>query len=39
MLQGMTEKLIEIGRSYGKSKAMRISNLPSLVTIMIDKNN
>jgi hypothetical protein len=37
MLHGMTEKLIEIGRSYGKTKVMRITRLPTLITIMIDQ--
>ena len=43
VLQGMIDKLIEIGRSYGKemnvgkTKLMRISKQPSPVTIMIDQ--
>ena len=43
VLQGMTDKLIEIGRCYGmkmnveKTKVMRISRQPSPVTIMIDQ--
>lgn len=43
VLQGMIDKLIEIGRSYGmeinveKTKVMRISKQPSPVTIMIDQ--
>jgi hypothetical protein len=43
VLQGMIDKLIEIGRCYGmemnmeKTKVMRISRQPSLVTIMINK--
>jgi hypothetical protein len=43
MLQGMIDKLIEIGRCYGmemnvkKSKVMRISRQPSPITIMIDQ--
>jgi len=42
VLQGMIDKLIEIGRCYGmemnveKTKVMRISRQPSPVTIMID---
>ena len=42
VLQGMIDKLNEIGRCYGmemnveKTKVMRISRQPSLVTIMID---
>ena len=45
VLQGMTDKLIEIGRCYGmemnveKTKVMRISRQPSPVTIMIDQKN
>ena len=45
MLQGMIDKLIEIGRYYGvemnveKTKVMRISRQPSPVTIMIVQNN
>jgi len=43
VLQGMIDKLIEIGRccgtemNMGKTKVMRISRQPSLVTIMIDQ--
>ena len=43
VLQGMIDKLIEIGSCYGmemnveKTKVMRISRLPSPVTIMIDQ--
>ena len=43
VLQGMIDKLIEIGRCYGmeinveKTKVMRISRRPSPVTIMIDQ--
>ena len=43
VLQGMIDKLNEIGRCYGmemnveKTKVMRISRQPSLVTIMIDQ--
>jgi len=43
VLQGMIDKLIEIGRCYGmemnveKTKVMRISSQPSPVTIMIDQ--
>jgi len=43
VLQGMLDKLIEIGRCYGmemnveKTKVMRISRQPSPVTIMIDQ--
>ena len=43
VLQGMIDKLIEIGRCYGmemnaeKTKEMRISRQPSQVTIMIDQ--
>jgi hypothetical protein len=42
MLQGMTERLTEIGRYYGmeankvKTKAMRISRQPSPIQIMLD---
>ena len=42
-LQGMFDKLTEIGRCYGmemnveKTKVMRISRQPSPVTIMIDQ--
>jgi len=45
VLQGMIDRLIEIGSCYGmemnveKTKAMRISRQPSPVTIMIDQNN
>jgi len=45
VLQGMIDKLIEIGSCYGmemnveKTKVMRISRQPSPVTIMIDQNN
>jgi len=45
VLQGMIDKLIEIGSCYGmemnveKTKVMRISRQPSQVTIMIDQNN
>ena len=46
VLQGMIDKLIEIGSCYGmemneekKTKLMRISRQPSPVTIMIDQNN
>ena len=41
VLQGMIDKLIDIGRCYGmemnveKTKVMRISSQPSPVTIMI----
>jgi len=44
VLQGMIDKLIEIGRCYGmemnviKTKVMRISRQPSPLTIMIDQN-
>ena len=44
VLKGMIDKLIEIGRCYGmemnveKTKVIRISRQPSLVTIMIDQN-
>jgi len=43
VLQGMIDKLIEIGRCYGmemnveKTKVIRISGQPSAVTIMIDQ--
>jgi len=43
VLQGMINKLIEIGSCYGmemnveKTKVMRISRQPSPVTIMIDQ--
>jgi len=43
MLQGMNDKLIEIGSCYGmemnveKTKVMRISRQSSAVTIMIDQ--
>jgi len=43
VLQGMTDKLIEIGRCYGmemnveKTKVMRISRQPCPVTIMTDQ--
>jgi hypothetical protein len=43
VLQGMIDKLIEIGRCYGmemdgkKTKVMRISRQPSPVTIMINQ--
>jgi len=43
VLQGMIDKLIEIGSCYGmemnveKTKVMRISRQPSPVTIMIDQ--
>jgi hypothetical protein len=43
VLQGMIDKLIEIGRCYGmemnveETKVMRISRQPSAVTIMIDQ--
>ena len=43
VLQGMNDKLTEIGRCYGmeksveKTKVMRISRQPSPVTIMIDQ--
>jgi len=42
VLQGMIDKLIEIGRYYGmemdvKKKVMRISRQPSPVTIMINQ--
>ena len=43
VLQGMIDKLIEIGRCYcmemnvEKTKVMRISRQPSPVTIMIDQ--
>ena len=43
VLQGMIDKLIEIGRCYGmemnvgKTKVMRISRQPSPVTIMIEQ--
>ena len=42
-LRGMTDKLIETGRSYGmemnveKTKVVRISRKPSQVTIMIEQ--
>jgi hypothetical protein len=45
VLQGMIDKLIEIGRcnvtemNMEKTKVMRISRQPSPVTIMIDQNN
>jgi hypothetical protein len=41
VLQGMTDKLFEIGRCYGmemnvkKTKVVRISRQPSPITIMI----
>ena len=44
MLQGMIDKLIEIGRWYGmemnveKTKVVRISRQSSPGTIMIDRN-
>ena len=44
VLQGMTDKLIELGRCHGmemnveKTKVMRISRQLSSVTIMIDQN-
>ena len=43
LLQGMIDKLIEIGRYYGmemyvgKTKGMRISRQPSLLKIMTDE--
>ena len=43
VLQGMIDKLTEIGRCYGmemnveKTKVMRISRQPSPVTIMMDQ--
>ena len=43
VLQGMIDKLIQIGKCYGmemnveKTKVMRISRQPSPVTIMIDQ--
>ena len=43
VLQGIIDKLIEIGRCYGmemsveKTKVMRISRQPPPVTIMIDQ--
>ena len=43
VLQGMIDKLIEIGSCYGmemnveKTKVVRISRQPSPVTIMIDQ--
>ena len=43
VLQGMIDKLIEIGRCYGmamnveKTKVMRISRQPSPVTILVDQ--
>ena len=43
VLQGMIDKVIEIGRCYGmkinveKTKVVRISRQPSLVTIMVDQ--
>jgi len=45
VLQGMIDKLIEIGRCNGmemnveKTKVRRISRQPSPVTIMIERNN
>jgi hypothetical protein len=45
VLQGMIDKLIEIGRCYGmemnveKTNVMRISRQPSPVTIMIEQIN
>ena len=45
VVQGMIDKLIEIGSCYGmemnveKTKVMRISRQPSPVTITIDQNN
>ena len=45
MVQGMIDKLIEIGRYYDmemnveKTKVMRIPRQPSPVTITIDQNN
>jgi hypothetical protein len=45
VLQGMIDKLIEIGRCYSmeinveKTKVIRISRQPSPVTIMIYQNN
>jgi hypothetical protein len=43
LLQGMSDRLIEIGRCYGmeinveKTKVMRISRQPTPVTIKIDE--
>ena len=43
VLEGMIDKLIEVGRCYGmemnveKTKVMRISRQPSPVTIMINQ--
>jgi hypothetical protein len=43
VLQGMTDRLTEIGRCYGmemnveKTKVMRISRQPSPIKIMIDQ--
>jgi hypothetical protein len=43
VLQGMVDRVIEIGRRYGmemnveKTKVMRISRLPSPIKIMIDQ--
>ena len=45
VLQGIIDKLIEIGSCYGmemdleETKVMKISRQPSPVTIMIDQNN
>jgi hypothetical protein len=45
VLQGMVDRLIEIGRCYGmemnveKTKVMGISRQPSPMKIMIDQNN
>ena len=45
VIQGMIDKLTEIGRCYGmemnvgKTKVMRISRQPTPVTIKIDQNN
>jgi hypothetical protein len=45
VLQGMVDRLIQIGRRYGmkmnveKSKVMRISRQPYQIKIMIDQNN
>ena len=45
VLQGIIDKLIEIGSCYGmemdleETKVMKISRQPSPVTIMVDQNN
>ena len=45
MLQGVIDKLIETGKCYGmemnveKTKVMRISRQPSVITIIIDQKH